>query len=97
MRIRYVVWLATTLAFVGCGKSGIGESCDSNSDCADGMSCILYGGKDIGPSGPECVDKKLCSITCTKDTDCASLGTGLICVNDCHEGSCLVGSRGSSP
>lgn len=91
-RFTRVIFLA--LALAGCGKSGIGETCSDSSGCADNLSCVLYGGRDIVNGNLACVDtKKLCSITCAKDADCASLGSGYICVNDCFQGSCLQGSR----
>jgi hypothetical protein len=97
MRIAYIVLMAAVWGIASCGKSGIGEFCDTDGDCAAGLSCILYGGKDIGSSGLECTNRKLCSVTCANDTDCASLGAGIICISDCHAGSCLKGSHSSSP
>jgi hypothetical protein len=92
------LWTAIgVLALVGlavsCGKADIGETCDQTSDCKDGLACILKGSRDIGANGLECTTDKLCSKACATDTDCASLGSGLICLSECHDGSCLVGSH----
>lgn len=94
MARRFTRMVLLALALTGCGKSGIGETCSDASGCADNLSCVLYGGRDIVNGNLACVDtKKVCSITCNSDADCASLGSGYICVNDCFKGSCLMGSR----
>lgn len=89
-----LVVVSAVLFFSACGKAGIGEACSKDADCGDGTSCILNGGEKITSTGTSCIDTdKLCSITCNVDADCATLGTGYICVNECFQGSCLKGSR----
>lgn len=80
------------LAVSACGKAGVGETCSQTSDCATGTSCILNGGMSTVGGMLKCDDTaKLCSVTCTGDGDCASLGTGYICIHECFMGSCLMG------
>lgn len=95
MRHSLVVVASAVVLLVGCGKAQVGEVCSESSDCAEGTQCILNGSMSIGADGPACVDTdKLCSITCNGDADCAVLGSGYICIEDCYLGSCLQGSRG---
>ncbi|MEI8254683.1 MAG: hypothetical protein WCJ30_03335 [Deltaproteobacteria bacterium] len=59
-----------------------------------GLQCIPSGGQHIADGGLACVvSDTICSKPCATDADCASLGTGLICVHDCFVGSCVVGSH----
>lgn len=90
---RLAMLAALTFITTGCARA-LGESCAESSECAKGTTCVLYGGRDIVDGGLSCSEtKKLCSITCAADADCASLGAGHICVKDCFSGSCLVGSH----
>lgn len=92
--LRLCLVAALVVLSTGCGKRELGEDCAQSSECADGTSCVLSGSSKIVDGGPACVDTaKLCSITCAQDADCASLGTGHICVKDCFMGSCLKGTR----
>ncbi len=91
MRILVFVALACTSA---CGKRPIGEYCTVNDECAQNLSCVQTGGHEIinGQLGCNTM-KRLCSKPCSSDADCASLGSGLICLTDCAAGSCVVGSH----
>jgi hypothetical protein len=92
--IRFAAVAAFFLLSAACGKHALGEDCAQSTECADGTNCVLSGSQHIVDGGLTCVDtKKLCSITCAQDADCASLGTGHICVKDCFMGSCLQGSH----
>lgn len=89
--------LAVTLSLIafGCSKSPLGEACSSSDACESGLSCIQNGGYSLGDAGITCdANDRLCSIPCAVDADCASLGSGIICVDDCFGGSCLTGTRG---
>jgi len=90
------IWVVTAalMLLAGCGKSGVGEDCTDSAQCGEGTSCVQYGGKDITNNELACTNKRVCSVTCALDTDCATLGTGYICVSDCYAGSCLKGTRG---
>ncbi len=92
LRLTLALTLLATLT-LACGKAAIGEQCDSTDDCESGLECILKGSQDIGANGLECTSEKLCSKPCATDTDCSSLGSGLICLSDCNDGSCLKGSH----
>jgi hypothetical protein len=91
---RLLTVTAVLLFSTGCGKSAVGEDCTQSSQCAEGTSCIQYGGQDIVNGTLACQGNLVCSIACNQDAQCASLGTGYICVGDCFAGSCLKGSRG---
>ena len=93
MRLWTVITIVAALSFVACGPADIGETCDETGDCKDGLQCILSGGQDITSTGIACSTEKLCSIPCAVDTDCESVGSGLICMADCNAGSCLKGSH----
>ena len=91
---RLATIAALFLIGTACGKSAVGEYCTDSKSCADGTSCVLAGGRSFVDGGLTCdAAKKLCSVTCGVDGDCASLGAGYICVKDCFMGSCLKGSR----
>ena len=93
-RFPAVLCLAVSLVLLaGCGRA-VGESCSADSDCDTKTKCILGGSTTVVNSMPTCSDtKKLCSITCSADADCAALGSGYICLHDCFQGSCLQGSH----
>ena len=91
---RLTTIAALLLIGTACGKSSVGESCADSKSCADGTNCVLAGSRSFVDGGQTCdATKKLCSVTCGVDADCASLGTGYICLKDCFMGSCLKGSR----
>ena len=86
--------IAALFFLSGCGKREVGEFCADSKECGTGTSCVLAGSRAIVDGGLSCNDsKKLCSVTCGADTDCAALGSGYICLKDCFMGSCLKGSR----
>lgn len=89
--------VAAVLFFVlssACGKKGIGEACGDTTECGTGTTCIINGGRHIDAGQLVCDNTlRLCSKTCAADSDCASLGSGTICIKDCAMGSCLQGSR----
>jgi hypothetical protein len=91
--VATAVLLLTSCGKDGTGKADIGESCSEDSECAGSTRCISNGGHQITNDGLSCVETDtLCSITCTRHEDCASLGTGYICIDDCFQGSCLKGT-----
>lgn len=98
--MRTVGWVAV-LVVVGCGgKRGLGDFCTAAADCPSGLQCVLLGSRDFANGVLTCPaePKKVCSTTCTRDLDCAALGAGLSCLNECFAGSChkLPGTGGGA-
>ncbi len=69
--LRFFVVLATvTLAACGGGGKSYGSTCSSASDCQSGFICPTD-----GPMAGKC------TISCTKDEQCTSIGGG-VCTSD---------------
>jgi hypothetical protein len=81
---RCVRTLATVIALVtaacSTGPLPAGAVCDQAADCESTLSCL-----DIAQiNGTTCtVVGKTCSITCSVDGDCATLGTNFRCFAGC--------------
>jgi hypothetical protein len=72
--------LVITLA-AACGSSGsAGNTCTVTADCDADLQCL-----DVAQfTGTMCMNVgKACSIVCTDDTSCASLGDGYKCFQGC--------------
>lgn len=68
------------------GFADIGKSCNTNGDCASGLTCLTATGTSIvGAEGPA---NGYCSKTCNADTDCGGVG---ICLNVSATGATPVG------
>lgn len=76
--VRYAL---LALSISACASSGsAGNSCAVTTDCAADLACL-----DVAQyTGTTCMNVgKACSITCTADTDCATLGANFKCFQGC--------------
>jgi hypothetical protein len=86
------VWLAATVAACGSGSAGLGDNCDGNGDCGDGLQCISHVCVAKCQRAPECGDGFSCDAsgycrvaagqpgdTCVSEVDCTA---GLSCQID---------------
>ncbi|MFO0738290.1 MAG: hypothetical protein U0270_20525 [Labilithrix sp.] len=63
----------------GCGDT-LGDSCQSDGDCSDGLTCL----------SPSCVADKSCQYSCKTDDECVSkAGKGSHCNTADPFGSCI--------
>jgi len=78
--------IGSALSVAGCGGTNVGQSCTTNSDCSNGLSC------NTAQPGGYCT--KGCSqegsITeCPGGSVCSSQGGGLLCAAVCQsQGDC---------
>ncbi|HLK36108.1 MAG TPA: hypothetical protein VKU41_05100 [Polyangiaceae bacterium] len=77
----------------GCGPTttGIaGVSCIADGDCNAGLRCLEYQGfADAGDAGCSSAGRE-CLRPCQSDSDCDSLGPGLVCFAACGTPACEV-------
>ena len=74
-------------ALAACASSSLpaGAECSQTSDCSSGLTCLEFGQF----SGSACTTVgKMCSSTCTSNTDCGHLGPSFTCLASC--GSAMV-------
>ncbi len=71
MTTRLRLALLTALLATACGGGGYDQSCAQNADCSGGLMCPT-----VGPMQGKCTK------SCTKDEECASLGSNLVCTSD---------------
>ncbi len=69
--VRSVVLAASFLFAAACGPSDYNKTCSSTSDCKSGLMCPT-----VGPMAGKCTR------SCTKDEECADLGSNLVCTSD---------------
>jgi len=70
------------LAITACGTTPLPPSavCEQTDECEDGLACLEIG----QTNGGSCmVVGKVCSITCTDDTHCMTLGPNFRCFAGC--------------
>jgi hypothetical protein len=74
--------IALVIALAACGTTPLpaGAVCKQTADCATGLSCL-----DVAQfTGTTCsVVGKSCSIVCTNDAGCATLGANFKCFMGC--------------
>jgi hypothetical protein len=73
LREAFAASLVAGVLLFGCGGSAdkkYNETCGSSSDCTSGLTCPT-----TGPMSGKCTK------SCTKDEECASIGTG-VCTSD---------------
>jgi hypothetical protein len=74
--------IAVSLAVAGCATNTLpaGAKCSATADCDSGLMCL-----DVAQfAGTTCtVVGKACSIVCTGDPGCTSLGTNFKCFAGC--------------
>jgi hypothetical protein len=68
---------------VGNGAVTEGGHCDSQNDCATGLSCPSFYFVDSADT------RETCERTCTSDTDCAPLGGGFVCTTYVTTNFCI--------
>ena len=77
------MWRALTfVALVGCSTSTLPASaaCSASSDCDKGLMCLDF----AQINGSACMNVgKQCTIACTDDASCASLGSAFRCFATC--------------
>jgi hypothetical protein len=78
--MRNAIWVVVLAAACGTDPLPAGAVCKASSDCKTGLECV-----DVAQfNGSACsVVGKACSITCTTDPDCATLGTNFHCFAGC--------------
>ena len=69
-RFRFAL-LSTAFLLLGCGGSNYNSTCTSSSQCTGGLFCPT-----VGPMQGKCTKN------CTKDEECSSLGSNLVCTSD---------------
>jgi hypothetical protein len=70
---------ALLVTLCGCGDT-LGDPCESDSECSDGLTCL----------SPGCIGDKSCQYACSSDDECASnAGEGSTCNTDDPFGSCV--------
>ena len=79
MRRNVLSVLVMTVAACG-SSSSAGDTCTVTADCDADLQCL-----DVAQfTGTMCMNVgKACSIVCTDDTSCATLGTGYKCFQGC--------------
>lgn len=61
----------------------LGQACEADEDCEDGLAC-LDGGELADDNGaPVCRAARFCSQACATDDDCAEVAEGTICIDAC--------------
>ena len=75
------VFSVLVMTLTACGSSSsVGDTCVMSSDCDADLQCL-----DVAQfTGTMCMNVgKACSIVCTDDSSCATLGTGYKCFQGC--------------
>ena len=78
--MKLVAMVMFVVAACGTDSLPAGAVCKQTSECESGLMCL-----DVAQfSGTSCtVVSKACSITCTDDSGCASLGSSFRCFAGC--------------
>lgn len=98
----YKVGLAAVVGLLGCGPSELGESCEADDECVEGLICFgpeeerlsvpVTGGGSASVCGG--LSDGVCSKACDTDVDCASVGAAYVCTStggDCPKLYCAAG------
>lgn len=80
-RMVRLVFAVLGIALAACSSSSsAGDSCAVTADCGADLQCL-----DVAQfTGTSCMNVgKSCSIACTDDASCATLGSGFKCFQGC--------------
>ena len=59
-----------------------GRACNASGDCRPGLSCETLG----DPASARCAEaSQFCTVSCTSNADCASLGSRFTCQRTCGD------------
>ena len=82
------VFVVIPLWASACGDTTAGNVCTSDNDCDTEFRCLAASHLQPASGGERCVAAgRSCTIVCTGDADCASLGDDFHCVANCASSS----------